>query len=279
MTLDAWKKTLSVKIDGSWNLWETLTSRNEDSTLDFFVMLSSMASIIGNPGQTNYTAGNSYQDVFARYLASQGHNAVALNVPMMNDAGMVATKPLLMEYLFSIGWSHMSAEELIAAMDYYCYPKKDLKPEHAQVVPRLWLPKYSAAEGALQPTWQHEPRFNHMVLHGYTDASAKQGSGKGSTAALIASAKALQEAEQVVLEALLEKLSKVLSVDLAELDPARPMHAYGVDSLVAVELRTWMTKEVGSDVSVFEMIGGQRIGQLAAKAAGTSRFLQIAEAK
>ncbi|CAG9950403.1 unnamed protein product [Clonostachys rosea f. rosea IK726] len=281
MSLDEWQRTLSVKVAGTKNLWDTLTSRNEDGTLDFFIMLSSMASIIGNPGQSNYAAGNSYQDVFARTLAAEGHNVVALNVPMMNDAGMVATKPLLMEYLFNIGWSHMSAEELIAAIDYYSRPvgpdNKETLAKQAQVVPRLWLPKYSAVEGASQPEWQHEPRFNHMILHNGEDGgnAGKQGCGKGSAASALSAAKTQSEAEQIVLDALLEKLSKVLSVDLAELDPARPMHTYGVDSLVAVELRTWMTKEIGSDVSVFEIVGGQRIGQLAAKAAGISRFVSL----
>lgn len=199
----------------------------------------------------------------------------------MSDAGMVATKPALMEYFFSIGWSHMTTEELIAVIDYHCRPlhkNEKMTAKRAVVVPRLWLPRYSAAEGALQPAWQHEPRFNHMVMHSSENEDsnntlAKKGSGKGSTAALLSAAKLPQEAEQIVLAALLEKLTKVLSVDLAELDPARPMHAYGVDSLVAVELRTWITKEIGSDVSVFEMTSGQRIGQLAATAAEKSRFV------
>ncbi|KAI3326206.1 polyketide synthase [Xylariaceae sp. AK1471] len=279
MTIDEWHKALNVKVSGTRNLWEILSSKNTDLSLDFFIMLSSMVTTIGNPGQANYAAGNAYQGAFARQLSSQGHNVVAFNVPLMSDAGVVATKPALMEYFFSIGWSHMLTEELIAALDYHCCSldkNKAISPEHADIVPRLWLPRYSAAEGALQPAWQHEPRFNHMIMHnGSGDGSTvKKGSGKGSTAALLSAATSPQEAEEIVLEALLEKLTKVLSVDIAELDPARPMHAYGVDSLVAVELRTWMTKEIGSDVSVFEMTSGQRIGQLASSAAGTSRFVQ-----
>ncbi|KAI1425063.1 polyketide synthase [Xylaria sp. FL1777] len=279
MTIDQWHRALKVKVSGTWNLWKTLSSKNVDKSLDFFVMLSSMATTIGNPGQANYAAGNSYQGALARQLSSQGHNVVALDVPMMSDAGMVATKPALMEYFFSIGWSHMNTQELIAVIDYHCRPlgkDEKMSAERAVVVPRLWLPRYSAAEGALQPAWQHEPRFNHMVVHNMSGdaANAKKGSGKGSTAALLSAAKTPQEAEGIVLEALLEKLTKVLSVDLAELDPARPMHAYGVDSLVAVELRTWITKEIGSDVSVFEMTSGQQIGQLAATAAGKSRFVK-----
>jgi hypothetical protein len=282
MTLDRWQKTLSIKVSGTWNLWETLTSKNTDSSLDFFIMFSSMASIIGNPGQSNYAAGNSYQDALARRLSSQGHNVVSLNVPMMSDAGMVATKPMLKEYLLSIGWSHMSVDELIAALDYYCRPlgeNKDMTAKQAQVVPRLWLPKYTATIGAVQPTWQHEPRFNHMVLHSTNSGSyiptTKQDFGKGLTAALLSAAKLPQAAEQIVLDALLEKLTKVLNVNMAELDPSKPMYAYGVDSLVAVELRTWIAKEIGSEVSVFEITSGVPIRQLAIKVAGTSRFVQV----
>lgn len=36
-----------------------------------------------------------------------------------------------------------------------------------------------------------------------------------------------------------------------------------------------MAKEVGSDISVFEMIRDQRIDQLAAKVAGISRFVKV----
>ncbi|KAJ8129093.1 hypothetical protein O1611_g4539 [Lasiodiplodia mahajangana] len=103
MTIDQWHRALKVKVFGTRNLWETLSSKNPDHSLDFFVMLSSMATTIGNPGQANYAAGNSYQGALARQLSSQGHNVVALDVPMMSDAGMVATKPALMEYFFSIG--------------------------------------------------------------------------------------------------------------------------------------------------------------------------------
>jgi aryl carrier-like protein len=280
MTLAEWHQALNVKVAGSRNLWETLSSRNADSSLDFFVMLSSMISTHGNTGQANYGAGNSFQDAYANYLASQGHNAVTINVPMMSDAGIIATKPGLGEYFLSIGWSHMMTDELIASMDYYCRPlgkTGEVTPEGAHVVPRMWLPSYTKAEGAIELPWQHNPMFSHMVLHGEQArrAAGKKSSGKGTTATSLESAQSQEEAKGIVLEALLEKLAKVLSIDMAELDASRPMLAYGVDSLVAVELRTWMTKVIGSDVSVFEMTGGQRIEQIAAKAATTSRFVQL----
>ena len=282
MTIDEWQDVVNIKVTGTRNLWQILSSLRLPAKMDFFIMLSSMASIIGNPGQANYAAGNSFQDAFAREQSALGHNVVALNVPMMNDAGMVATKPHLLEYLYSIGWSHMSSKELMSAIDYYCRPPQDhnngtIGRDDSQVVPRLWLPRYSAAAGASQPEWQEEPRFNHMVLHDWAndiEPGSKQGSAK-KISAVLATATSLQEAEAIVLGEILERLSTVLNVPLEELDSARPMTAYGVDSLVAVELRTWMAKELGADISVFELTGGKRIKQVVTQVTQTSRYLAL----
>ncbi|KAF4814699.1 Reducing polyketide synthase FUB1 [Colletotrichum siamense] len=282
MTLDQWKTAVNVKVTGTKNLWEVLSGA---SVLDFFVMLSSLTSVTGNQGQANYSAGNSFQDAFAKFLSAQGHNVAALDAPVLTDAGMVAARPHLRTYLLSIGWASMSVEELINALDYYCRPNSqsaEEKVKEAQVVPRLWLPKYSADEGAEQPTWQTEPMYNHLVLQGAGNGGSlpgKQGSSKRSVGDLIAAAETLEDAEQIVLDALLAQLSKILSYELADLDPSRPLNAYGVDSLVAVELRVWMTKEIGADISVFEITSGQRIKQLAGKAAATSRFRSSAKAE
>ncbi|KAK2042138.1 polyketide synthase [Colletotrichum somersetense] len=282
MTADEWHGAVNVKVAGSKNLWEVLNSlENSTSTLDFFIMLSSLTAVTGNTGQSNYSAGNAYQDAMAKHLSSHGHNVIALNAPVMSDAGMVAVRPMLREYLLSIGWAYMSVGELLNTLDYYCRPANpgqgtEMRTKAAQVIPMLWLPKYSADEGAEQPTWQHEPMYNHLVLHGGHGGNSlpgKQGSGKRSTSDLIAASESPEQVEQIVLDAFLAQLSRILSYELVDLDPSRPLNAYGVDSLVAVELRVWMTKEIGADISVFELTSGQRISQLATKAAASSRFL------
>ncbi|EUC31174.1 hypothetical protein COCCADRAFT_6898 [Bipolaris zeicola 26-R-13] len=275
MTAEQWHQAVDVKVKGSQNLWDILTSTSK--TLDFFIMLSSLVGNIGMSGQVNYCAGNSYQNAMARSLASQGHNVVALAAPVLDDAGMVAERPALRSYLLSTGLAFMSSEQLVKTLDYYCHPGTKLSVEEAQSIPRFWLPRYTADEGAEQPAWQHEPMYNHMVLRNGADnsngSSGNGGSSTRSTPDLIAAVTSLEEAEQTVLKALLNQLTKTLSYDLEELDADRSLNAYGVDSLVAVELRLWMTKEIGADVSVFDFTNGQSIGQLAAKAAAKSRFL------
>ncbi|KAM7210918.1 Polyketide synthase dehydratase domain containing protein [Rhypophila decipiens] len=63
-------------------------------------------------------------------------------------------------------------------------------------------------------------------------------------------------ADAVVEAALVDKLSRVTSIPADEIDPARPLHVYGVDSLLAVELRNWFAWEFRADVAILEIIMG-----------------------
>lgn len=67
MTYENWSQATIPKVQGSWNLHKLMPH-----DLDFFVMLSSLAGILGNRGQSNYCAGNTYQDQLAYYRRSLG---------------------------------------------------------------------------------------------------------------------------------------------------------------------------------------------------------------
>lgn len=54
MTFDQWQSVIDSKVKGCWNLHELFKAEGE---LDFFVMTSSVASILGSAGQCNYGAG------------------------------------------------------------------------------------------------------------------------------------------------------------------------------------------------------------------------------
>lgn len=85
MTYQQFQAAIGPKVRGSWNLQAVL-----DKDLDFFVMLSSITSIVGNRGQAKYAAGNAYQDALARQLVAQGVKAVSINLGTIKTVGYVA---------------------------------------------------------------------------------------------------------------------------------------------------------------------------------------------
>jgi len=76
----------------------------------------------------------------------------------------------------------------------------------------------------------------------------------------------------VVVEALSQRLARTLSIKLEDVDTHQALHAYGVDSLIAVELRTWLGKEFAADVPAFEIVSGKTIEAVGELVAKTSRI-------
>jgi hypothetical protein len=273
MSLEEWKAALRPKVDASWNLHHVL-----GRDLDFFVLLSSTMGIVGNKEQSNYAAGNTFKDALARYRLSQGLPAVALNLPAIEDVGFVADKPELLESMRAAGNGSMPVDEVLAVLDYHCglIASNSLPAEKGQVILRPGLPHELAAQGIDQPAWMRDPLFSHLnqlETAANTNLNNSNAGKKEGAKTAIAAAKSLAEAENIVLEALLQKLSRVLSVDASNLDPVKPLHAYGVDSLVAVDVRSWLLKDLGSEVSVFDMTSQPSIRHLARTATAKNRYL------
>ncbi|KAL8685250.1 MAG: hypothetical protein Q9224_005894, partial [Gallowayella concinna] len=82
MSYENWTQATAPKIRGSWNL-HTLLPPN----LDFFIMLSSLAGILGHRGQSNYCAGNTYQDALAHYRHSLGLPARVIDLGAVGGLG------------------------------------------------------------------------------------------------------------------------------------------------------------------------------------------------
>ncbi|MCM1307550.1 MAG: SDR family NAD(P)-dependent oxidoreductase [Butyrivibrio sp.] len=65
---------LEPKVSGSINLYEAA----KEFELDFFLLLSSITSVLGNIGQSNYAAANYFENMFASYISSRGINGCAI---------------------------------------------------------------------------------------------------------------------------------------------------------------------------------------------------------
>src|SRR5690606_1044765 len=85
-TWDSFAHVMQPKIIGAWNLHNI----SKDLDLDFFVMFSSQAALLGNVGQANYAAVNSFMDKLAYYRKSLSKTALSINWGPWSEVGMAA---------------------------------------------------------------------------------------------------------------------------------------------------------------------------------------------
>jgi hypothetical protein len=82
-----------------------------------------------------------------------------------------------------------------------------------------------------------------------------------------------EEAVQLITAAIVQRLASLMMIPEADIDAGRPLSAYGVDSLVAVEVRNWVAREMAVEVSVFDVMQNVPMTQLAQNLADKSKLL------
>jgi acyl carrier protein len=90
---------------------------------------------------------------------------------------------------------------------------------------------------------------------------------------LIEASKTVDEAKGHVLDAVLDKVRGLLMVD--EVDPRVSFTSYGLDSLVAAEMRNWVTQTMDVTIPIMELLGKGSIEELADEVAREGRLLDI----
>jgi len=80
--------------------------------LDFFVMFSSMASIVGNVGQSSYSACNAFQDSLVQYRRHVlGLPGLAINWGPISGAGVMERETGIAKLLTLAGLGFVDAKD------------------------------------------------------------------------------------------------------------------------------------------------------------------------
>ncbi|KAL0942745.1 polyketide synthase [Colletotrichum truncatum] len=112
LTLDEWTQAASPKVEGTWNLHRA----TERIDLDFFVLFSSISGVIGQPGQANYAAANTFLDAFSLYRSSKGLPVAAVDIGAVDDIGVISNNENLRRAMLTTGAYMIKETELLEAV-------------------------------------------------------------------------------------------------------------------------------------------------------------------
>lgn len=270
MTLENFRLALLPKVQGSWNLHTHLPKK-----MDFFVLLSSTGGVFGNRGQSNYAAGNTYQDALARHRVSLGEKCISLNLGLILGIGFAAERQEITDALRTAGYEGIHENEFLAMLDYCCNPVLPLAvPSNSQIVTGMGTFASFQLKGDGDAFWMNRPLFRSMrQMDREGTIFAETSKATPGCEELLKSAGSRADAGSIIAQALVKKLSTVLAKPEQDIEIDRPIHVHGVDSLVAVEIRYWFLKEIKADVAVFNILGSESIFVLSLLAAERSEHV------
>ncbi|RDL32698.1 Polyketide synthase-nonribosomal peptide synthetase [Venustampulla echinocandica] len=281
MDINQLNGTLAPKVDGS----ELLDAAFGNEALDFFIMLSSSATVLGNIGQANYHVANLFMASLAAQRRSRGLPGSVVHVGHITDVGYIVMArdrtAQLEEHFRTIRLMPLSETDVHHAFAQAIRggkPGSHVSPDIIMGVEPAEEPMASDVVEVSESKipWLANPRLGHLVpvatLHGSRQAQAQLGvAGAGSLRQLVQDTEDEEEAVAVVLEVFCAKLEATLQLPAGRAmeNAQRAIIDLGIDSLVAVEIRTWFLKELGVEVPVVKILGGDSVQQICITAART----------
>jgi NADP-dependent 3-hydroxy acid dehydrogenase YdfG/aryl carrier-like protein len=242
------ERVLAPKIHGAWNLHRATLDR----PIDFFLMFSSLSSVIGHAGQGNYAAANAFLDQLAHYRRGLGLPATTINWGYVGDVGVVARNERLGERLESQGVGAIPIQEALRSLGVILQHH----PTQIGVMRMDWARwRQSSAMGQVPRRFVELCRESHSAEVNAANITA-------SVRQQLLSVSADQRLD-VLIGVLREKLARVLGAAVSQIDPHQPLLSLGIDSLMAVDLRNWIEQELRCLVPVVELIGSSGLAALA----------------
>ncbi|WP_328407811.1 type I polyketide synthase [Nocardia sp. NBC_00403] len=232
MTPERITEVLRPKVDAAWNLHEA----TKDLDLSAFVLYSSIAGVIGNPGQANYAAANVFLDALAQHRHVAGLPATSMawglwkeSTGMTGGLGDADIARLRRE-----GFPPLSDEDGMALFD------------AALTGGRAAFVAVRVDRSALAEAGSDGPR---ALMRGLARPSRRRvsiGASESSVLATQVAGRPAAEQERIILEVIRTQAAAVLGHDNAEsIAPDKPFSDIGFDSLGVMEFRNRLVKATG----------------------------------
>nr|AVI26388.1 polyketide synthase [Candidatus Entotheonella serta] len=219
---------LAPKVLGAWYLHHL----TRDDPLDFFVMYSSVASLLGPAGQANYAAANAFLDALAHYRRAQGLAGLSLNWGAWSEVGIVARESEG-QLLKIRGVETLSPDQGLTALHHVVGTTE----AQVGVVPIDWP--------TILPHIPQTPFFSHFQTQATAALETERSFQEELAASPVEERRALLEGHTIA------QINHVLGLSPSEhFEPGAGFFDIGMDSLTSVELRNRLQTMLGCSLSL-----------------------------
>jgi NADPH:quinone reductase-like Zn-dependent oxidoreductase/acyl carrier protein len=234
-TRERFERVMAAKMLGAWNLHEL----TQGERLDWFVLFSSAAALLGSPGQANYAAANTFLDALAHHRRWLRQPALSVNWGSWADVGMAARLIETEGQRWSaagIGW--IDTDRGLHALEHLMAEDRT----QAGVLPIDWPKFFARIPAGSEPAWLAEIAQNARSAVAPDEACPL----------LLQELQSVTPAErlELALNQVRRQAARVLAIDEANLpDPRRTLNELGFDSLTAVEFANRVGRSIGQHIN------------------------------
>lgn len=260
MTLDDMKIVFSPKVDGTRALIDAFSQ----SHVDFFVMLSSCAGVVGNHGQANYAAASTFQDTIAYHHFPHIRTIASMDLGMITGAGYVDDRPEVARVLKSQGYVPVRLDNFLTLLECAINPVSSSSfPRQAIIGIRPGSSEVSGLNSHDSPSVFSDPKFRYLqTMTPNVQKDRVQGMMKRKET-LSRAATDDGKVQQIIAEDTAKKIALLTLTDREHMELSKPLADFGLDSLIMVELRNWINQTFGCRIKVSEIMKSNSLMDLA----------------
>ncbi|KAI1375107.1 hypothetical protein F4677DRAFT_455044 [Hypoxylon crocopeplum] len=263
MSVKDWNLSLRPKVQATRNLHQLLPK-----DLDFFICLSSVAGVIGSRGQANYNAGNTYQDALMQYRAASGLAATSINLSLVVGVGVSTERDEVFQLLKGGGLMEMDETDVLNIVKAAISGRAP-----TQVVLGLSNGGRLQQIEAADPYWFKDSRFAVIRELDRQSVTTGDANARRDWKMIFAAATSEEEVYDILLAQLLEGISGITKMSSEDMDPRKSLPFYGIDSLMGIEIRTWLMQEFQADLSVFDIVSNEPLSGFVRKVMAQSTLV------
>lgn len=271
MTFDHWSDVVGPRVQGTWNLHNALARTG--AKLDFFVLFSSFCGLVGQWGQANYAASNTFLDAFVQFRHGLGLPASAIDIGALEDVGYVSESLEVLERFQSLNSQLLREKDLLDSLqlaiarsspasadcsNYSAQCSAFTEPGVFGIGLRSLIP---LSDPSCRLIWKRDARMSiYRNLEATASVAITSGSGDSlrtflqtvsDTPSILKDNASVQTLAKEINETMMGFLMRSGSEDM---DLSISFTDLGMDSLVSIELRNWLRQRLSYETTVLQIM-------------------------